>query len=61
MRFAGGAGRRRWLELPRGLHRISLVAPGRQRVDLAVEVTAGAEEARKRITVVLPPAAEGGG
>ena len=53
-RFSGGLGPRRWLELPRGLHRVSVVAPGRQRVDLAVEVTPGAVERRKRITVFLP-------
>ncbi len=56
--YAGGLGQRRWLELPRGLHRVSLVAPGHQRVDLAIEFTPGAVEPRKRIDVVLPPAVE---
>jgi serine/threonine-protein kinase len=55
-KYSGGLGQRRWLELPRGLHRVSLIAPGRQRVDLAVEFTPGAVEPRKRIEVVLPPA-----
>jgi hypothetical protein len=53
-RFSGGLGPRRWLELPRGLHRVTILAPGRQRVDLAIEITPGAVERRKRITVVLP-------
>jgi hypothetical protein len=58
--FAGGRmGRSGWLELPLGMHRVSLVAPGHQRVDLAIDVTAGALEERKRIQVVLPPAGDG--
>jgi hypothetical protein len=61
-KFAGGRmGRGEWLELPLGMHRVSLVAPGHQRVDLAIDVTSGALEERKRIQVVLPPGGEQGG
>jgi serine/threonine-protein kinase len=60
--FAGGRlGRGEWLELPLGMHRVSLIAVGRKRVDLAVDVTSGATDDRKRIDVVLPPLARGGG
>jgi eukaryotic-like serine/threonine-protein kinase len=59
--FAGGRlGRGDWLELPLGMHRVSLIAVGRKRVDLAVDVTSGATDDRKRIDVVLPPLAGGG-
>lgn len=54
--FGGGRlGRGRWLELPLGMHRVSLVAPGHRRVDLAIDVTSGALEERKRIEITLPP------
>jgi len=53
--FAGGRmGRGGWLELPPGMHRVSLVAPGHRQVDLAIDVTSGAVEERKRIQVALP-------
>jgi hypothetical protein len=53
--FGGGRmGRGSWLELPLGMHRVSLVAPGHRQVDLAIDVTSGALEERKRIQVVLP-------
>jgi serine/threonine-protein kinase len=44
-----------WLRLPPGRHRVSLVAPGFERRDYAVEVSAGAAEARRRIEVRLTP------
>lgn len=54
--YGGGRLRRGgWLELPLGMHRVSLIAPGRKRVDLAVDVTSGAEQVRKRIDITLPP------
>jgi hypothetical protein len=53
----GGLGRG-WLRLPAGRHRVSLVAPGHRRVDLAVEVSSGAAEERDTIRLKLPP--EGG-
>jgi hypothetical protein len=59
-KFDGGMGRGGWLELPPGKHRVSLVAPGYQRVDLAVELTAGAIERRERIRVDLLREAGGG-
>jgi eukaryotic-like serine/threonine-protein kinase len=58
-RFGGGLGRGGWLELPPGMHRVTLVAPGRRRVDLAVEVTSGASEKRQKIEMTLPPAGPG--
>jgi serine/threonine-protein kinase len=58
--FAGGRmGRSGWLELSPGMHRVTLVAPGHLRVDLAIDVTSGALEERKRIRVVLPSAGAG--
>lgn len=56
----GGAFRRRgeWLELDPGKHRISVVAPGHQRQDFLVEVSATAEKDRERIEVVLTPGGE---
>jgi Protein kinase domain len=54
-KFSGGLGRRGWLELAPGKHRVSVVAPGFQRRDLVVEVTAGAEKERERIELVLSP------
>jgi eukaryotic-like serine/threonine-protein kinase len=53
--YAGGRmGRGEWLELPLGMHRVSLVAPGHRQIDLAIDVTSGALEERKRIEVSLP-------
>jgi hypothetical protein len=61
-RWSGGRFRRdTWLELPLGIHRLSLIAPGRKRIDFAVDVTAGASEGRQRIEMVLPPLGAGGG
>ncbi|HYO12659.1 MAG TPA: protein kinase [Thermoanaerobaculia bacterium] len=54
-KFSGGLGRRGWLELPPGTHRVSVAAPGFRRKDLRVEVTAGAEKERERIELVLSP------
>jgi serine/threonine protein kinase len=54
-KFSGGLGRRGWLELPPGTHRVSIAAPGFRRKDLRVEVTAGAEKERERIELVLSP------
>ena len=60
--FAGGRlGRGGWLELPLGMHRVSFIALGHKRVDLAVDVTSGATESRTRVDVVLPRLAGGGG
>jgi hypothetical protein len=60
-RWSGGRFRRNgWLELPLGIHRLSFIAPGRRRVDVAVDVTAGASQGRQRIELVLPPLAGGG-
>ncbi len=59
-RYPGGRfGRGNWLELPLGMHRLSLVAPGHRRIDLAIDVTPGALEDRARIQVALPPLAAG--
>ena len=60
-RFSGGGpfrARGEWLELPSGKHRVSILAPGYQRQDILVEVSATAEKDRERIDVVLTP---GGG
>jgi serine/threonine-protein kinase len=55
--FAGRFGHaEEWLSLSPGLHRVTLVAPGYGRRDLAVEVSAGAERAREKIDVALSPA-----
>jgi eukaryotic-like serine/threonine-protein kinase len=62
-RFSGGGmlrGRGEWLELAAGKHRVSLVAPGHLRRDIAVEVTATADRDRQRIDVVLAPGGGGG-
>lgn len=48
-----------WLRLAPGRHRLSLTAPGHQRRDFAVDVSDGAEEAREKIRVVLPPSPGG--
>lgn len=44
-----------WLELPIGTHRVSLLAPGYRRHDVAVEVSGGARDRRQRIEVELAP------
>jgi hypothetical protein len=55
--FAGRFGHGdEWLSLPPGTHRVTLVAPGYGRRDLAVEITPGAEKARQKIDVQLSPA-----
>jgi len=51
-RFARGA---TWLRLDPGRHRVSIVAPGFVRQDVAVDVSAGATERRQRIEVRLEP------
>jgi eukaryotic-like serine/threonine-protein kinase len=57
-KFAGRFGHGdEWLSLPPGTHRVTLVAPGYGRRDLAVEVSPGAEKARQKIDVQLSPAA----
>jgi eukaryotic-like serine/threonine-protein kinase len=45
-----------WLSLPPGTHRVTLVAPGYGRRDLAVEITPGAEKDRQKIDIQLSPA-----
>ena len=42
-----------WLGLPLGMHRVTLVAPGYGRRDLAVEISPGADKARQKIDVTL--------
>jgi hypothetical protein len=55
-RFAGRFGRpAEWLTLTPGRHRVSIVAPGHQRRDLAVEVSPGAEKEREKIEIKLVP------
>jgi serine/threonine protein kinase/outer membrane biosynthesis protein TonB len=57
-RFSGGGpfrARGEWLELPPGKHRVSILAPGHQRQDILVEVSATADKDRERIDVVLAP------
>ncbi len=44
----------RWLSLSRGLHRISLIAPGHHQVDIVVEVGGGATEKRQIVHLSLP-------
>jgi hypothetical protein len=57
--FAGRMGHpMEWLRLGPGRYRVSVVAPGFEPHDFAVEFTAGAEEGRRRIPIVLQP---GGG
>ena len=58
--FGGGMGRKGWLQLPPGRHRISIDAPGFERQDVLVEVTPGADEAREKIEMVLTPGGSGG-
>jgi tRNA A-37 threonylcarbamoyl transferase component Bud32/cytoskeletal protein RodZ len=56
-KFAGRFGHGdEWLSLPPGTHRVTLVAPGYGRRDLAVEITPGAEKERQKIDVQLSPA-----
>jgi len=56
-KFAGRFGRGdEWLSLPPGTHRVTVVAPGYNRRDLAVEVTPGADKPRQKVEVVLSPA-----
>jgi serine/threonine-protein kinase len=45
-----------WLILPPGTHRVTVVAPGYGRRDLAVEVNSGADKARVKVDVALSPA-----
>jgi hypothetical protein len=52
--YAGRLGRPQdWLRLDPGRYRISVVAPGFLRRDLALEVTPGAAEDRQRVPIVL--------
>jgi len=53
IRFNGRGGH--WLSLPRGTHRISLVAPGHTQVDIAVEVGSSATQKRQIVRLNLPP------
>lgn len=54
--YAGRVGRPLdWLRLSPGRYRISVVAPGFARKDFALEVSAGADEVRRRIPLVLQP------
>jgi hypothetical protein len=56
-KFAGRFGHGdEWLGLPPGMHRLTLIAPGYGRRDLAVEISPGAEKARQKIDVTLTPA-----
>ncbi len=55
-RFARG---NTWLQLGPGRHRVSVVAPGFARLDVAVDVSSGAEERRQRIEIVLQPERSG--
>jgi tRNA A-37 threonylcarbamoyl transferase component Bud32 len=55
--FAGRFGHaEEWLSLPVGMHRVTLVAPGYARRDLAVEISPGADKARQKIDIPLSPA-----
>jgi serine/threonine protein kinase len=44
-----------WLPLPPGRHRIGVTAPGMERQDFLVEVSAGADKDKERIEVNLQP------
>jgi tRNA A-37 threonylcarbamoyl transferase component Bud32 len=56
-KFAGRFGHAdEWLSLPLGMHRLTLVAPGYGRRDVAVEVSPGADKARQKVDVALSPA-----
>ena len=53
--YSGGMGRRGWLALSPGRHRVSVTAPGFRRQDFLVDVTGGAENEKERIEVRLTP------
>lgn len=53
--YSGGMGRRGWLALSPGRHRVSVTAPGFRRQDFLVDVTGGAEKEKERIEVRLMP------
>ncbi|HKV07724.1 MAG TPA: serine/threonine-protein kinase [Thermoanaerobaculia bacterium] len=53
--YSGGMGRKGWLTLSPGRHRVSITAPGFRRQDYLVDVTGGAEEEKQRINVRLAP------
>ena len=53
--YSGGLGKRGWLALPPGRHRVSVSAPGFRRQDYLVDVTGGAEKEKQRIDVRLAP------
>lgn len=53
--YSGGMGKRGWLALSPGRHRISVSAPGFRRQDYLVDVTGGAEKEKQRIDVRLAP------
>jgi serine/threonine-protein kinase len=53
--YSGGMGRKGWLVLPPGRHRVSITAPGFRRQDYLVDVTGGAEKEKQRIDVRLAP------
>jgi tRNA A-37 threonylcarbamoyl transferase component Bud32 len=56
-KFAGRFGHaEEWLSLPLGMHRVTLVAPGYGRRDVAVEVSPGADKARQKVDIALSPA-----
>ncbi|HLX07896.1 MAG TPA: serine/threonine-protein kinase [Thermoanaerobaculia bacterium] len=56
-KFAGRFGHSdEWLTLSNGTHRVTLIAPGYARRDLAVEVNPGADKARQKIDIPLSPA-----
>jgi hypothetical protein len=53
-RYAGRFGHSdEWLSLPPGTHRVTVIAAGYARRDLAVEITPGAEKARQKIDVPM--------
>jgi hypothetical protein len=53
-RYAGRFGHpEEWLTLPVGTHRVTVIAAGYARHDLAVEITAGAEKARQKVDVAM--------
>ncbi|HSK76251.1 MAG TPA: serine/threonine-protein kinase [Thermoanaerobaculia bacterium] len=53
--YSGGMGKRGWLTLQPGRHRVSVTAPGFRRQDFLVDVTGGAEKEKERIEVRLAP------
>jgi serine/threonine protein kinase len=56
--YSGGMGRKGWLALSPGRHRVSVAAPGFRRQDFLVDVTGGAEKEKERIEVRLMPGGE---